>query len=83
MVSRASRAASSPAAWLGFGLGLGLGLGFPYISPISPLHLPHISQVGDCLTMGQEVVGCERSASGAVAGVLADGTTLETDLLVG
>ena len=39
--------------------------------------------MGDCLTMGQEVVGCERSASGAVAGVLADGTTLETDLLVG
>jgi len=42
-----------------------------------------LDQVGDCLTMGQEVVGCERSASGAVAGVLADGTTLETDLLVG
>jgi zeaxanthin epoxidase len=43
-----------------------------------------LDQVGDCLTMGQEVVGCERrSESGAVAGVLADGTTQEADLLVG
>ena len=43
----------------------------------------HLHQVGDCLTMGQEVVGCERSESGAVKGVLADGTKQEADLLVG
>jgi len=43
-----------------------------------------LERVGDCVTVGQEVVGYEQSASqSTVTGILADGTRVEADLLVG
>jgi len=43
-----------------------------------------LEHVGDCVTVGREVVGYEQSAgSSSVTGILADGARYEADLLVG